>query len=167
MSPNDLPEPKQEERLTIAARHGLLGISPIFRKTLDELFLLAPYGVTVLIEGETGTGKELFARCLHALSKRHSEPFVGINCAALPHELAENELFGHERGAYTNAFERQLGLVSIANRGTLFLDEIASLDLRLQAKLLRFLQSGEFKVLGSPTVDISDTRIVEIGRAHV
>ena len=103
---------------------------------------------TVLIEGESGTGKELFARALHALSPRAEGPFVAINCAAIPENLLETELFGHEKGAFTGAATRKLGRFEVAHRGTLFLDEIGDLPLLLQAKILRALELKEFERVG-------------------
>jgi two-component system response regulator GlrR len=114
----------------------------------------------VLLLGETGTGKELFARAVHYLSRRRSKPFVPVNCAALPVDLVENELFGHERAAFTGATTSEPGLIAEAEGGTLFLDEVDSLPLAAQAKLLRFLETREYRRLGSPQLRRGDLRIV-------
>src|SRR5262245_13167119 len=127
----------------------LLGESPTFLEEVRKLPLLAQCNVTVMIQGETGTGKELIARAIHYLSPRHNRPFVPIDCGAIPAELAESELFGHERGAFTSAVSKNPGLVSVAEQGTLFLDEVDGLGLSVQAKLLRFLQQKEYRPLGS------------------
>ena len=115
---------------------------------------------TVLIEGESGTGKELFARALHALSPRAEGPFVAINCAAIPENLLETELFGHEKGAFTGAATRKLGRFEVAHRGTLFLDEIGDLPLLLQAKILRALELKEFERVGGTQSIHVDVRVV-------
>jgi transcriptional regulator with PAS, ATPase and Fis domain len=120
----------------------------------------APTGVTVLLLGESGTGKELFARAIHQLSPRRKGPFVAINCAAIPETLLENELFGHEKGAYTGAGSTKIGRVESADRGTLFLDEIGDLSPALQAKLLRVLQDRTFERVGGTKTLKVDVRIV-------
>ena len=122
--------------------------SPLFKKTLRAVEQVAPNDTTVLILGETGVGKELIARSVHNISHRHKRPLVKINCAALPANLIESELFGHEKGAFTGAFQQKIGRFELADGGTLFLDEIGELPLELQAKLLRVLQEGEFERLG-------------------
>lgn len=114
----------------------------------------------ILIEGETGTGKELFAEYIHKKSSRHDKPFVVINCASLPDQLIESELFGHEKGAFTDAKNTKQGLVEIAHGGTLFLDEIGELSLTLQPKLLRFLENGEYRRIGGVTNLTSNVRVV-------
>jgi transcriptional regulator with GAF, ATPase, and Fis domain len=122
--------------------------------------LVAPRSTTVLIEGATGTGKELVAKAVHRLSARASKPFVVLNCAAIPESLLEAELFGHTRGAFTGAVQSRTGRVEAANGGTLFLDEIGEMPLALQAKMLRFLESGEIqRVGGNETVRV-DVRVV-------
>jgi len=148
------------EKVLLARRMQLYGNAPRFLASINDLFLLAGYDVTVLIEGETGTGKELFARGLHELGPRSTYPFVSVNCASLPAELLESEFFGHTRGAYTSAYTYQRGLVAEADHGTLFLDEIASLDGRLQSKLLRFLQTRDYRPLGSVKMQTADLRVV-------
>ncbi len=149
-----------DDRLQLGEDLVLVGRSKAFRRTVEALLQIARHDVTVLVEGETGTGKELVARALHQLSGRCRGPFVEINCAALPGELAESELFGHLKGAFTHAFDRRVGLVAEAHKGTLFLDEVASLPLPLQAKLLRFLQSGEYREVGSNRSQKADVRVV-------
>jgi formate hydrogenlyase transcriptional activator len=127
----------------------LVGGSPAFCRMLDHARVVAPADSTVLLMGETGTGKELVARRIHAASRRSGGPFVAVDCAALPDSLVESELFGHERGAFTGALQRQPGRIELANRGTLFLDEVGDLPLPAQAKLLRVLQECEVVRLGS------------------
>jgi len=151
---------------TTAALHfdEIIGESPSLRAALARLQEVADSDTTVLLLGETGTGKELFARALHAHSPRRSHQLVSVNCAALPPTLIESELFGHERGAFTGAMTLRQGRFELAHRGTLFLDEIGDLPLDLQAKLLRVLQEGEFERLGSSTARKVDVRIV--GATH-
>jgi DNA-binding NtrC family response regulator len=138
----------------------LIGESPSFLAAVNKIPLVAEFDASVLISGETGTGKELTARAIHQLSPRANAPFIPVNCAAIPTELVENELFGHERGAYTNAAASQIGLIQEADGGTLFLDEIDSLPLMAQAKLLRFLQEKEYKPLGSTKLRRVDVRVI-------
>ena len=114
----------------------------------------------MFFKGESGTGKELFARHLHRLSPRKDAPFIPINCSAVPHELIESEMFGHEKGAFTGAYYRKIGKVEQAHGGTLFLDEIGEMPLPFQAKLLRYLQEKKFTRVGGNTSHFSDTRIV-------
>lgn len=154
-------QPKSSVFLDAArAPRELVGNHPKILEVLDVVQRIADKPVTVLIEGESGTGKELVARALHYQSHRSADPFVAINCAAIPRDLLESELFGHEKGAFTGATARFLGHISQADGGTLFLDEISELDYPLQAKLLRFLQSNEFQRLGSQEVQKVDVRII-------
>ena len=125
-----------------------------------EIQKVAPTEATVLIQGESGTGKELFARAIHQLSARAKHPFVAVNCAAIPETLIENELFGHEKGAYTGADSRRIGKFELAHRGTLFLDEIGELPLQVQAKILRVLETKVFERIGSVQTQEADVRIV-------
>jgi two-component system response regulator GlrR len=139
---------------------GLLGTSAPFVAEIDKLPSVGGCDVTVLISGETGTGKELIARAIHYLSARSAWPFVPVDCGAIPTELAESELFGHERGAFTGALTKTGGLVESAKQGTLFLDEVEVLPLSVQAKLLRFLQQREYRALGSSEVRRADVRVI-------
>ena len=139
---------------TIVGRRGGL------RSILTEVEAVAPTNATVLISGETGTGKEVIARAIHELSPRRSRNLVKVNCAAMPAGLLESELFGHERGAFTGAFNSHVGRFALADRGTLFLDEIGDLPLQLQPKLLRVLQEREFEAVGSTRTQRVDVRVV-------
>jgi formate hydrogenlyase transcriptional activator len=139
---------------------GIVGSSLALRRVLNQVRMVAPTDSTVLIEGETGTGKELVARAIHMHSDRGKGPFVKVNCAAIPAELLESELFGHERGAFTGALAQRIGRFEAAHGGTLFLDEIGDMPLHLQTKLLRVLQEQEFeRVGGNRTIQV-DVRIV-------
>ncbi len=139
---------------------NIIGQSQALQYVLHRVEMVAPQDSTVILLGETGTGKELIARALHQLSPRSKRPLVKVNCAALPAELIESELFGREKGAFTGATTTQVGRFELANKSTLFLDEIGELPLELQAKLLRVLESGEFERLGSPRALHSDARII-------
>jgi transcriptional regulator with GAF, ATPase, and Fis domain len=138
----------------------IVGKSAALRRVLDMVRIVAPTSATVLINGETGTGKELIAEAIHRSSNRSKGPFVRVNCAAIPAGLLESELFGHERGAYTGAVTRCIGRFERANGGTLFLDEIGDLPLDLQPKLLRVIQERQFERLGGATTLHSDVRVV-------
>jgi formate hydrogenlyase transcriptional activator len=138
----------------------IVGDSPAIRRALAQVELVAPAGTTVLILGETGTGKEVIARAVHNLSPRKERTFVKVNCAAIPSGLLEAELFGHERGAFTGAINQKIGRFELADRGTLFLDEIGDIPLELQPKLLRVLQEQEFERLGSNRTQRVDVRVV-------
>ena len=138
---------------------NLLGESEIFLNVMAEAGKIAASSARVLIGGETGTGKEEMAKYLHANSARRGKPFVVINCSALPAALMESELFGHVTGAFTTAHHNHDGLISTANGGTLFLDEIAEMDFALQAKLLRFLETGEYRKVGSAQNEYADVRV--------
>lgn len=139
---------------------GFVGSSAAFLRQVEKLPTFAGCNAGVLILGETGTGKEVFAQAIHYYSARASRPWVAVNCGALPTELIENELFGHVRGAYTTAHGERAGLVREAEGGTLFLDDVDCLPHTAQAKLLRFLQEGEFRAVGSNTVLRADVRVV-------
>ena len=138
----------------------LIGDSPALEAVLEGVTRVAPTGSTVLIQGETGTGKELIARAIHNISSRCGRPFVKLNCAAIPLDLLESELFGHEKGAFTGAIAQKLGRFELADKGTLFLDEVGDIPLSLQPKLLRILQEQEFERLGSGRTHQVDVRLV-------
>lgn len=138
----------------------IVGSSPALRTVLDHVRIVAPTGATVLIEGETGTGKELIAHAIHIHSERRNRPFVKVNCAAIPADLLESELFGHERGAFTGALAQRIGRFEAAHGGTLFLDEIGEMPLLLQTKLLRVLQEQEFERVGGNRTIHVDVRMV-------
>jgi formate hydrogenlyase transcriptional activator len=138
----------------------LIGSSPKFRALLDEINMVAPVDSAVLVRGETGTGKEVVAQAIHAASPRRQQPFVAINCAAIPAALLESELFGYERGAFTGAVTQREGRFQAADRGTLFLDEIGDLPLELQPKLLRVLQERQVERLGSSRTIPVNVRVI-------
>ncbi len=138
----------------------IVGASIALRRVLGQAEVVAPTDAVVLIQGETGTGKELVAREVHNLSSRRQRPFIKLNCAAIPAGVLESELFGHERGAFTGAVGQRLGRFEVANGGTLFLDEVGEIPLELQSKLLRVLQEQEFERLGSNRAQRVDVRIV-------
>jgi two-component system response regulator AtoC len=146
---------KQSQRLT-----PLVGESPRFLRVVEKISMLAECRTTVLISGETGTGKELFSRAIHYQSLRSGKPFVPVNCGALPDHLFENELFGHVKGAFTDASSAETGLIAEAEGGTLFLDEVDALSMAGQVKLLRFLQDGEYRPVGAARSVNADVRIV-------
>jgi DNA-binding NtrC family response regulator len=138
----------------------IIGKSEKMKEVTRLVKKVAPSDTTVLLLGESGTGKELFARAIHSLSPRKKEPYVAINCAAIPRELLENELFGSEKGAYTGAVTRKMGKFEIAEKGTIFLDEIGDLDIALQAKILRVLQEKRFERLGGNKTIDADVRVI-------
>jgi DNA-binding NtrC family response regulator len=138
----------------------IVGTSAALKAALKQVEVVAPTESTVLILGETGTGKELIARAIHTISSRSSRPFVKLNCAAIPSGLLESELFGHEKGAFTGAVAQRIGRFELAHGGTLFLDEVGDIPLELQPKLLRVLQEHEFERLGSTRTQRVDVRLV-------
>jgi formate hydrogenlyase transcriptional activator len=138
----------------------LIGKSLALEAVLEQVQQVAPTGSTVLIQGETGTGKELIARSVHDSSPRFARPFIKLNCAAIPFDLLESELFGHEKGAFTGAIAQKVGRFESADKGTLFLDEVGDIPLALQPKLLRVLQEQEFERLGSTRTHRVDVRLV-------
>ena len=150
---------REEIKLT-SNFEDIISTSESFKTVLYDVEKVAPTDSTVLITGETGTGKELIARALHNNSNRSKRSLVSVNCAALPSEMIESELFGHEKGAFTGAYERKTGRFEYAHEGTIFLDEIGELPLNLQTKLLRVLQEGEFQRLGSPKTTKVNVRVI-------
>src|ERR1700687_3390989 len=138
----------------------VIGSSPALEVVLDQVERVAPTDSTVLIQGETGTGKELIARAVHNVSSRCGRPFIKLNCAAIPFDLLESELFGHEKGAFTGAIAQKVGRFEMADKGTLFLDEVGDIPLALQPKLLRVLQEQEFERLGGTRTYQVDVRFV-------
>lgn len=163
--PATAPQEATETRATRAAEPvfalpEMVGDSAQIRDLARMVRLVAPRSTTVLIEGDTGTGKELVAKAVHRLSERAGKPFVVLNCAAIPEQLLEAELFGHTRGAFTGAVTSRTGRIEAAHGGTLFLDEIGEMPLALQAKMLRFLECGELQRIGDNDVSRVDVRIV-------
>jgi len=150
----------ETEGLAIDGGPTIVGRHPRLRAALKLLERVAPTESTVLLTGESGTGKELFARAIHRLSRRHGEPFVAVNCAAIPEGLVENELFGHEKGAFTGADRRQAGRFEMADGGTLFLDEIGELGAAVQGKVLRALEERRFERVGGQRTLSVDVRLV-------
>ncbi|HET8647880.1 MAG TPA: sigma-54 dependent transcriptional regulator, partial [Vicinamibacteria bacterium] len=177
-----LEKPPESERLLVIARnavaqhqltrkvsrfresqdvkHRLVGTSAALQKVRDAIVRAAPTNATVLITGESGVGKELVARAIHRNSLRKDEEFVQVNCAAIPEELIESELFGHEKGSFTGATEKQIGKFELADRGTIFLDEVGDMSAKTQAKVLRVLQEGEVERLGSSRTMKVDVRVI-------
>jgi two-component system nitrogen regulation response regulator NtrX len=147
-------------RSELGARHQMIGESASLKQIMDQVRRAAPTSATVLILGESGVGKELIARAIHRNSLRARERFVQVNCAAIPEELIESELFGHERGAFTGATEKQVGKFEMADRGTIFLDEVGDMSAKTQAKVLRVLQEGEVERLGSSRTIKVDVRVI-------
>src|ERR1043166_2050168 len=150
----------QVESNTARGFEGIVGESSALQAVLKKVAQVAPVETTVLLTGETGTGKELIARAIHAASPRSSRPMVKVNCGAIPSGLVESELFGHERGAFTGALQRRIGRFEQANGGTLFLDEVGELPADVQVKLLRILQEQEFERVGGTTTQRVDVRII-------
>jgi two-component system nitrogen regulation response regulator NtrX len=147
-------------RQEVDSRYQMVGNSPALQKVQDAIHKAAPSKATVLLQGESGVGKELVARTIHRNSPRSRERFVQVNCAAIPEELIESELFGHEKGSFTGATERQTGKFEQADRGTIFLDEVGDMSLKTQAKVLRVLQEGEVERLGSAKTATVDVRVI-------
>jgi two-component system nitrogen regulation response regulator NtrX len=153
----------EDHRLLVTrleGRHQLIGDSPAIRQILEQVRRAAPTNATVLIRGESGVGKEVVARLVHRNSQRAWERFVQVNCAAIPDDLIESELFGHEKGSFTGATEKQIGKFEQADRGTIFLDEVGDMSLKTQAKVLRVLQEGEVERIGSARTLKVDVRVI-------
>jgi PAS domain S-box-containing protein len=150
----------QNELAEMQSAGEIIGTSPAVHAVVSAVHQVAPTPATVLISGETGTGKELVARAIHQLSDRGTRPFVRVNCAAIPAALSESEFFGHERGAFTGAAARRTGRFELAHKGTIFLDEVGELPLELQPKLLRILQEGEYEPVGSSQTRKVDVRVI-------
>ena len=150
---------KREKTYSVESTE-IVGKSPALKKILDVAVRVAPTESTILVQGSSGTGKELIANFIYQNSARKDQPFVALNSASIPDTLIESELFGHEKGAFTDAKAMRQGLVEIANGGTLFLDEVGDISLMVQPKLLRFIQSGEFRRVGGNKVMKSDVRII-------
>ena len=157
----------KSELARLASSSSLIGQSPAFIAALELASKVAPTDSTVLIEGASGTGKELFANFLFKNSPRSEKPFVALNCASIPDTLIESELFGHEKGAFTDAHAMRQGLVELANGGTLFLDEIGEISQVFQPKLLRFIQTGEFRRVGGNKIIKSDVRLISATNRHL
>jgi DNA-binding NtrC family response regulator len=167
---DEVPAPRSQSRVAARAVEPLpdmIGSGPAMQQVYRLARLVAPRTTTVLVTGETGTGKELVARGIHLLSRRDKQPFITVNCAAIPETLIEAELFGYARGAFTGAFQSRLGRVHAAHGGTLFLDEVGDLPLSMQAKLLRFLQEGEVQRLGGTDTVRVDVRVIAATNADL
>ena len=150
-----LPVPRTDEHA-----RGLIGRAPSFIAMMDMVARVAPSDAAVLLQGESGTGKELVANAIHQMSQRAEKPFVAVDCSGLAETLFESELFGHERGAFTGAVTRKIGLIEAASGGTLFLDEVGDIPLSIQVKLLRLLETSTFRRVGSTVVQQADIRVV-------
>ena len=160
LSQNKLIRECQDLRRKAEKRQEFIGDHDLVKQLWREILKTAPTNATVLIYGESGTGKELVARAIHSHSLRANEPFVQVNCAAIPEELIESELFGHLKGAFTGATEKKLGKFEIADGGTIFLDEIGDMSLKTQAKVLRVLEEGEVQKVGSSKINKVDVRVI-------
>lgn len=150
-----LPVPRSEDHA-----RGLIGRSPAFLAMMELVARVAPADAVVLLQGESGTGKELVANAIHQMSRRSAQPYIAVDCSGLAETLFESEIFGHERGAFTGAVVRKIGLVEAAAGGTLFLDEVGDIPLSMQVKLLRLLETGTFRRVGSPEVRQADVRVI-------
>src|SRR5262249_62397437 len=150
----------QEDIKPVHNFEEIVGQSPPLLEALEQVNRVAATDSTVLITGETGTGKELFARAIHSASRRHDKPLIKLNCAALPSSLVESELFGHEKGAFSGAIQRRIGRFELAQGGTIFLDEIGEVPPEVQVKLLRVLQEREFERVGGAEAIKIDVRVI-------
>jgi two-component system nitrogen regulation response regulator NtrX len=160
LSQKRLVEENRRLKLSFDERYRMEGESAALQKVWEAIRRAAPTNATVLITGESGVGKELVARAIHRNSLRRDEAFVQVNCAAIPEELIESELFGHEKGSFTGATEKQIGKFELAHKGTIFLDEVGDMSLRTQAKVLRVLQEGEVERIGSQKTIQVDVRVI-------
>jgi two-component system nitrogen regulation response regulator NtrX len=160
LTQNKLRRECQDLKHRTERRYEIVGTHPLVQALWKEVRKIAPTNATVLILGESGTGKELVARAIHGLSPRAREPFVQVNCAAIPEELIESELFGHEKGSFTGATERKTGKFEQADGGTIFLDEVGDMSLRTQSKVLRVLEEGEVQKVGSSRTSKVDVRVI-------
>jgi two-component system nitrogen regulation response regulator NtrX len=156
----ELRQENRELKLAMESRYEIVGQSPSLRKVLESVRRAAPTNATVLLLGESGVGKELVARTIHRNSSRAGQKFIQVNCAAIPEELIESELFGHEKGSFTGATEKQIGKFEQADRGTIFLDEIGDMSPKTQAKVLRVLQEQEVERIGSARTTKVDVRVI-------
>jgi two-component system nitrogen regulation response regulator NtrX len=163
----ELRQENRELKLAMESRYEIVGNSPSLRRVLDAVKRAAPTNATVLLLGESGVGKELVARTIHRNSPRAGQRFVQVNCAAIPEELIESELFGHEKGSFTGATEKQIGKFEQADRGTIFLDEVGDMSPKTQAKVLRVLQEQEVERLGSARTIKVDVRIIAATNKHL
>jgi two-component system nitrogen regulation response regulator NtrX len=155
-----LADENRSLKRVVEVRHQIVGESPHLKKVMDAIRRAAPTNATVLITGESGVGKELVARAIHRNSLRSRDRFIQVNCAAIPDDLIESELFGHEKGSFTGATEKQIGKFEQADKGTIFLDEVGDMSLKTQAKVLRVLQEGEVERLGSARTIKVDVRVI-------
>jgi two-component system nitrogen regulation response regulator NtrX len=160
LSQKRLADENRRLKLSFDDRYRMVAESDSLEKVADSIRRAAPTNATVLIAGESGVGKELVARAIHRNSLRRDEAFVQVNCAAIPEELIESELFGHEKGSFTGATEKQIGKFELAHKGTIFLDEVGDMSLRTQAKVLRVLQEGEVERIGSQKTIQVDVRVI-------
>ncbi len=161
------PEDEKENTASDGACFGIIGSSPAIKEVIDTILVVAGSKANILISGASGTGKELVAQAIHKASGRRNKPFVALNCAAIPTDLIENELFGHEKGSFTGALSREIGKVELADSGTLFLDEIGEMAVPMQIKLLRFIQERVFFTIGGREQLHSDCRIIAATNRHL
>jgi two-component system nitrogen regulation response regulator NtrX len=167
LSQKRLTDENRRLRLSFDDRYRMVGRSSSLEKAWDAIRRAAPTNAIVLITGESGVGKELVARAIHRNSNRRDEEFVQVNCAAIPEDLIESELFGHEKGSFTGATEKQIGKFELAHKGTIFLDEVGDMSLRTQAKVLRVLQEGEVERIGSQRTIQVDVRVIAATNKHL
>ena len=156
-----------ERRQKQEKRYQIIGESGEIKKVWDDIKAVAPTNTRVMITGESGTGKELVSFWIHQFSQRKNKPFIKVNCAAIPRDLIESELFGHEKGAFTGAYKRQLGKFEMAHMGTIFLDEIGDMAMSTQAKVLRVIEDGEFRRIGGMTPIKVDVRIISATNKNI